>query len=93
MSTYVCDDCGAGVPPPREPALPGLKIAVRCAPCARKVRITHLLCILPDEDDSSFEDLTAWEQDFLPSVREQFEKRGTLSDAQLEALERIYAKV
>lgn len=93
MTEHVCDDCGTAVPPPREPALPGLKVAQRCAPCGRKARITHLLCMLPDEDDGSFEALTAWEQAFLPSVREQFEKRGSLSDAQLEALERIYAKV
>lgn len=93
MSTHVCDDCGTAVPPPREPALPGFKVAVRCPPCGRTARITHLLCMLPDEDDGGFEDLTAWEQEFLPSVRRQFAERRTLTDPQLESLERIYAKV
>ena len=35
--------------------------------------------------------LTKWEQDFVESVKEQFEKKGSLSEKQQEILERIYA--
>lgn len=36
--------------------------------------------------------LTKWEYDFVKSIEEQFEKRGTLSERQCEVLERIYAE-
>lgn len=37
------------------------------------------------------ENLSDWEANtFLPSVSEQFERKGTLSDKQVETLERIY---
>lgn len=36
-------------------------------------------------------DLTKWEDDFMESVTEQFEERGTVSDKQEEIIERIYA--
>lgn len=36
--------------------------------------------------------LTKWEEDFVESIKEQFEKRGSLSEKQLEILERIYAE-
>lgn len=34
--------------------------------------------------------LSKWEEDFVASLEEQFEKRKSLSDKQLEILERIY---
>jgi len=34
--------------------------------------------------------LTKWEENFIESIKEQFEKRGTLSDRQEEILEKIY---
>jgi hypothetical protein len=37
--------------------------------------------------------LTKWESDFIFSIDEQFESKGTLSDKQCEILERIYDKV
>ena len=37
-------------------------------------------------------DLTKWEENFLESIAEQFETRGTLSDKQYEILDRIYAE-
>jgi hypothetical protein len=37
-------------------------------------------------------DLTPWEEDFIDSIAEQFEERGTLTDRQIEILERIYAE-
>lgn len=36
--------------------------------------------------------LTQWEQDFVESVSDQFDRRGTLTDKQFEVLERIYAE-
>ncbi len=88
-----CDDCGVDIPPPREPALPGLNVTFRCEPCQRTARIHLMLTACPDEDDYNWEALTEWERDFLPSVRKQVARRGTLTDNQLEALERIYKKV
>ena len=35
--------------------------------------------------------LSKWEEDFVESVSEQFARRGSLSDRQIEILERIYA--
>ncbi len=37
-------------------------------------------------------ELTKWEEDFVASVREQFQSRGTLSDRQLETLDNIYSE-
>ena len=36
--------------------------------------------------------ITAWENEFLDSVSAQLEKKGTLSDKQVEIIERIYAE-
>jgi uncharacterized membrane-anchored protein len=38
------------------------------------------------------QELTKWEEDFIESVTDQFERRGTLSDRQAEILEKIYAE-
>ena len=40
-----------------------------------------------------FADLSKWEQDFIESITEQFEERGTLSDRQVEKLNQIYDKI
>lgn len=37
-------------------------------------------------------ELTKWEEDFVDSVREQFQARGSLSERQIEILEKIYAE-
>lgn len=36
--------------------------------------------------------LTDWEQNFMESITEQFDERGTLSERQQEILERIYGE-
>jgi len=36
--------------------------------------------------------ITRWELDFLHSVKDQFDRRGSLSDRQFTVLERIYAE-
>ena len=38
-------------------------------------------------------DFNAWELDFLDSVREQFEERGTLTEAQTDKLKTIWDKI
>jgi len=35
--------------------------------------------------------LTKWEEDFMESIADQFEERGSISDRQEEILERIYS--
>jgi hypothetical protein len=37
-------------------------------------------------------ELTPWELDFLISVKDQFDRKGRLSEKQFEVLERIYAE-
>lgn len=47
-----------------------------------------------DEDIESNEKITEWERDtFYPSVKQQYKRKGKLSEAQLDILERIYLKV
>lgn len=36
--------------------------------------------------------LTEWEENFVDNVKKQLERRGSLSPAQVEILERIYAE-
>lgn len=36
--------------------------------------------------------LTEWEENFVDNVKKQLEKRGSLSHAQVEILERIYTE-
>ena len=36
--------------------------------------------------------LTPWEQEFMESITDQWERTGTLSDRQQEILERIYTE-
>jgi len=38
------------------------------------------------------EKLTKWEENFLESISEQLTERGSLSERQVEILERIYAE-
>jgi hypothetical protein len=59
---------------------------------ATRDRIAHMLTMLPDEGTDEFDDLSEFEQEFLPSCRSQFERKGTLSERQVEILERLYAK-
>ena len=53
-----------------------------------KETIEHFLSSL----DHPVKELTAWESNFIISITDQFERRGTLSDKQFEILERIYAE-
>lgn len=57
-------------------------------PQSQKEIIQHMLTAL----ETPSQELTKWEENFLGSIAEQFEKRGTLSDKQFEILDRIYAE-
>lgn len=50
--------------------------------------IAHFL----HELETPARDLTPWETNFIESISEQFDRRGTLSEKQFEILERIYAE-
>lgn len=39
------------------------------------------------------EKLTEWEQGFIQSIREQFDRRGSLSERQREILDKIWERV
>ena len=45
-----------------------------------------------DRCQHSSSGLTAWEQDFIDSLEDQFGRTGSISDRQEEILERIYAE-
>jgi hypothetical protein len=45
-----------------------------------------------EELKSPYKPLTKWEQDFIISISDQFDQRGSLSDKQFEILEKIYAE-
>jgi hypothetical protein len=40
----------------------------------------------------NYDELGPWEQNFIDSIHEQFQNKGTLSDKQCEKLEQIYDK-
>ena len=42
--------------------------------------------------ESPSKELTKWEENFLESISEQYQTRGTLSDRQVEVLDRIYTE-
>lgn len=44
------------------------------------------------ELESPYKPLSKWEEDFLSSISDQFDRKGTLSDKQFEILEKIYAE-
>lgn len=66
-----------------------------CQACEEKRQVAHMLAMLPEEEDDAPERdmLTTWENNFLDSVREQFEKKRQLSSKQFEILERIYLRL
>jgi len=42
--------------------------------------------------ESPSRELTKWEEDFIASLSEQLQRRGDLSDRQIEILDRIYTE-
>ena len=89
-----CDDCGRPAPEPAQASFQAVPVPVRCTACETKAQIRHYLVALPeDENDPEWRRLHEWEREFLPSVREQFEAHGTLSDKQVEKLEQVYRRL
>ena len=43
-------------------------------------------------NEEAHKPLTDWEQSFMESVTDQFDRTGRISERQLEILERIYAE-
>ena len=50
--------------------------------------IDHMIVTLQNPSD----DLTEWEENFYSSIKIQFQKKGDLSNKQIDILERIYAE-
>lgn len=50
--------------------------------------VAHMLEVVQTEARN----LSKWEADFIDSIAEQFERRGKLSEKQIEILERIYSE-
>lgn len=50
--------------------------------------IEHFL----SELEHPYKELTEWEDNFIISIRDQFNRKRSLSDRQFEILERIYAE-
>lgn len=84
--------CGATLGTQAQLGLPATNVTAKCIKCQTKDHIRHMLAMLPVDGDTEFDDLSEFEQEFLPSVRDQFGRKGTLSEKQYEILERIYDK-
>lgn len=54
----------------------------------KKEFIQHMLTSL----EAPIRSLSKWEEDFIASITDQFNTRGTLSDRQVEILEKVYAE-
>ena len=51
----------------------------------------NIECFLK-ELEHPYKELTKWEEEFIISISNQFDRKGSLSDKQFEILERIYAE-
>lgn len=69
--------------------LPGL-----CVDCEMNRQAKHILALLPEDGrDHEWGGLSEWEQKFLVSVRDQFERKGKVSEKQFQVLDKIYLKL
>jgi hypothetical protein len=87
----LCATCNASLGTVLEPAFPGFP--QDCIGCKTKKEIQWMLHAIPTEEERGWVALSEWEQGFVTSVREQFERRAQLSEKQLEVLRRVYKKV
>ena len=87
-----CADCGKALGTlPQETMF---NVPKKCLDCLTAARIKLMLIACPNSDDAlSWKALTAWERQFLTSVRVQFAHKGELTAKQFAQLERIYEKV
>ena len=92
MATVItCAGCGKSTGIVAQESLPGLPQF--CINCQTKSAIRYILAMLPEEESAESDALTIWEWDFLASVRDQFERKGKLTEKQYQILERIYIKL
>jgi hypothetical protein len=54
-----------------------------------KQRNQKIKQMLSDVTSIDVDKLTTWESDFVISVSDQFDRRGTLSDKQMETIQKI----
>lgn len=65
-----------------------------CVSCETTRQARYMFAMLPKDDrEVGWDQLSEWEQGFLTSMREQFERKGRVSERQFEILERIYVKL
>lgn len=84
-----CDSCGKSLGSLQPDLFGGPK---KCITCLTNDRISMMLKVLPKEDELAWGKLSEWEQGFLPSVRRQFARKGTLTEPQYQSLEQVYKK-
>lgn len=61
-------------------------------PTDKKERTSMIQYMLSSCKDS-IDNLSKWEADFLLSISDQFDEKGTLSDRQCDKLEQIYDRL
>jgi len=83
MAVDCCADCGVSL---------GTRMggAERCVACERNRLTRHYLALLPEADEGEHERLGPLRRKFLASVREQFGRRGKLTEKQFLILGEIY---
>lgn len=64
----------------------------QCVQCQTNARAKMMLAVLPHELGLAWDELSDYEQEFLPSVRRQFEQKRTLTEKQYQIVERMYEK-
>ena len=58
----------------------------------RRTEMPDILTMLEEINEVAEDVCSEWEYEFMQSVTEQYEERGSLSEKQEEILERIYKK-
>lgn len=92
MAVDRCADCQTSLGTMTQEVLPGVNVSKRCPACERNVLVKHWLTMLPLDDGDDWHTLTEWEQEFVRSVRQQYARKGSVSEKQYAIIERIYAK-
>lgn len=91
MAVDRCSKCNVSLGTQTQGVLAGTGKALLCPVCQRNETAAHYLKMLPTEEDE-WDRLSEWEQEFIVSVRDQFGRRGTVSEKQFAILERLYGE-
>jgi len=89
----VCADCKKPLGKQRQQSLPGVDVDELCIQCHTNRRAKWMLKALPADDESQWWRLSPWEREFVTSVREQFARRGSLTEKQYLRVEELYRKL